>query len=176
MTSDTKPKEVAVELTISGKTVRIGGVCKGAGMIQPGMATMLAFITSDVAIEPRALKSALTIAVGQSFNCITVDGDMSTNDSVITLSNGMAGNSKIRYPNPTFQDALNFVCLELAKMIVRDGEGVSRFVTLHIRGARNASEAERAARSMLASRSSSSRATSEIASPGWPARPVRPMR
>jgi len=148
MTSDTRRKEVAVEFEIGKSRVRIGGICKGAGMIQPGMATMLAFITTDIAIEPRVLKDALKNAVNQSFNCITVDGDMSTNDSVITLSNGMAGNSKIRHPNSGFQNALNFVCLELAKMIVRDGEGVSRFVTLHVRGARNASEAEAAARSI----------------------------
>jgi glutamate N-acetyltransferase/amino-acid N-acetyltransferase len=148
MTTDTRRKEVAVEFKIGRSTARIGGICKGAGMIRPGMATMLAFITSDVAIEPRVLKSALKIAVGQSFNCITVDGDMSTNDSVIILANGLAGNSKIRHPNSRFQNALNFVCLELAKMIVRDGEGVSRFVTLHVGGARNASEAQAAARSI----------------------------
>jgi glutamate N-acetyltransferase/amino-acid N-acetyltransferase len=136
-------------------------------MIQPGMATMLGFITTDAAIEPSALKRALKIAVGQSFNRITVDGDMSTNDSVIALANGLAGNQKIvsrparkldgfkpsslqmsLSPFARFQTALNFVCLELAKMIVRDGEGTSRFVAVHLRGARNDREAEAAARAI----------------------------
>lgn len=156
MTSDTRRKEIAVEFNIGRSTVRIGGICKGAGMIQPGMsqtlhATMLAFITSDVAIESNLLKRALGVAVGQSFNRITVDGDMSTNDSVIMLANGLAGNRKLvsrQSSLATFQSALNFVTLELAKMIVRDGEGVSRFITLHIHGAKSAKDAETAARSI----------------------------
>src|SRR5205085_5863678 len=105
MTSDTKPKQIAVELTLGGKAVRIGGVCKGAGMIQPGMsrtgarpaaglhATMLGFVTTDAAVEPKTLKNCLEKAVAQSFNRITVDGDMSTNDTVIVLANGLAGNA-----------------------------------------------------------------------------------
>jgi glutamate N-acetyltransferase / amino-acid N-acetyltransferase len=156
MTSDTCRKEIAVEFNIGRSTVRIGGICKGAGMIQPGMsgtlhATMLAFITSDVAIESNLLKRTLGVAVGQSFNRITVDGDMSTNDSVIMLANGLAGNRKLvsrQSSLATFQSALNFVTLELAKMIVRDGEGVSRFITLHIHGAKSAKDAEAAARSI----------------------------
>src|SRR5256885_3539550 len=112
------------------------------------MANKIGFITTDAAIEPGALKRALKIAVGQSFNRITVDGDMSTNDSVIALANGLAGNSKAEIRRSQFQNALNFVCLELAKMIVRDGEGTSRVVTLHIRGARNDREAEAAARAI----------------------------
>jgi glutamate N-acetyltransferase / amino-acid N-acetyltransferase len=160
MTTDTRRKEIAVEFNIGTSTIRIGGICKGAGMIQPGMATMLGFITTDAAIEPAALKRALKTAVGQSFNRITVDGDMSTNDSVIILANGMAKNSTIGRARLSragsrglslyqrFQDALNFVCLELAKMIVRDGEGTSRFIAIHIRGARNDGEAEVAARAI----------------------------
>jgi glutamate N-acetyltransferase/amino-acid N-acetyltransferase len=157
MTSDTRRKEIAVEFKIDNCRVRIGGNCKGAGMIQPGMAvatkhaTMLAFITSDVAIEPGSLKRALEIAVAQSFNRITVDGDMSTNDAVIMLANGLAENSKLVARNSRFelfQAALNHVCLELAKMIVRDGEGTSRFVTLHVRGARHVRDAEAIARSI----------------------------
>jgi glutamate N-acetyltransferase/amino-acid N-acetyltransferase len=112
---------------------------------------MLAFITTDIAIEPNVLKGALEEAVAQSFNRITVDGDMSTNDSVIMLANGLAENPRIENRNARFeifQAALKFVTLELAKMIVRDGEGVSRFVTLHIRGARDARDAEAAARSI----------------------------
>src|SRR5437868_592578 len=148
MTTDTRRKEIAVEFKVGRSTVRIGGICKGAGMIQPGMATMLAFITTDAAIEPVALKRALKIAVGQSFNRITVDGDMSTNDSVIALANGLAGNSKSQIKRSQFQRALNFVCRELAKMIVRDGEGTSRFIALHLRGARNERDAESAARAI----------------------------
>jgi glutamate N-acetyltransferase / amino-acid N-acetyltransferase len=152
MTTDTRRKEIAVEFKIGASTVRIGGICKGAGMIQPGMATMLGFITTDAVIDPAALRRALKIAVGQSFNRITVDGDMSTNDSVIALANGMAGNPKLESRNPKqiriFQAALNYVCLELAKMIVRDGEGTTRVVGLRIRGARNDREAEIAGRAV----------------------------
>src|SRR5438477_10707747 len=148
MTTDTRRKEIAVEFEMGKAMVRIGGICKGAGMIQPRMATMLAFITTDIAIEPNLLKRALRIAVAQSFNRITVDGNMSTNDSVIMLANGLAKNSKFEIRNSQFQGALNFVCLELAKMIVRDGEGVSRFVTVNIHGARSAGEAEAAARAI----------------------------
>jgi glutamate N-acetyltransferase/amino-acid N-acetyltransferase len=165
MTTDTRRKEIAVEFEAGNSTIRIGGICKGAGMIRPGMATMLGFITTDAAIQPAALKSALKTAVEQSFNRITVDGDMSTNDSVIALANGLAGNKKItgpvrkldrlnrsssQRPSPLalFQNALNHVCLELAKMIVRDGEGTSRFIAVHLRGARNEREAEAAARSI----------------------------
>lgn len=148
MTTDTRRKEIAVEFKIGQSTVRIGGICKGAGMIQPGMATMLAFITTDAAIRSEELKRALKIAVEQGFNRITVDGDMSTNDSVIALANGLAGNSKSQIARSPFQDALNHVCLELAKMIVRDGEGTSRVVTLRVRGARNDREAEAAARAI----------------------------
>jgi glutamate N-acetyltransferase/amino-acid N-acetyltransferase len=164
MTTDRRRKEIAVKFRIGKSTVRIGGICKGAGMIEPGMATghatMLAFITSDVAIESNLLKRALKIAVHQSFNRITVDGDMSTNDSVIMLANGLAGNKKIQHRTPKafpsrrsieqriFQDALNFITLELAKMVVRDGEGASRFVKLHVHGGRSTGEAEAAARSI----------------------------
>jgi len=164
MTTDTRRKEIAVEFKVGRSTVRIGGICKGAGMIQPGMATMLAFITTDAAIGPGALKSALRIAVQQSFNRITVDGDMSTNDSILALANGLARNRKLVGPShkldglkPSslqvasfnrFQAALNFVCLELAKMIVRDGEGTSRFIALHVRGARDDRDAERATRAI----------------------------
>jgi glutamate N-acetyltransferase/amino-acid N-acetyltransferase len=180
MTSDTRRKEIAVEIKIDGKPVRIGGICKGAGMIQPrmavatplrrrgpgpprrsgaatGHATMLAFITSDAAITSGLLRQALAEAVAQSFNRITVDGDMSTNDCVIFLANGLAKNRPLSSSRTgikgspyrqRFQDALNFVCLELAKMIVRDGEGVSRFVTVHVCGAKTPHDAERAARAI----------------------------
>ena len=164
MTSDTHPKQVAIEFQLGGKTVRIGGVCKGAGMIQPGMsatgarpaaralhATMLCFITTDVAIEAKALQACLETAVAQSFNRITVDGDMSTNDTVLVLANGLAENEKIETRNPkreTFQAALNHVCLALAQKIVRDGEGVTRFVTVRVHGARTVADADAAARAV----------------------------
>ena len=164
MTSDTRPKQIAVEFKLGGKAARIGGICKGAGMIQPGMsgdgkrpaamplhATMLCFLTTDAAIGPKALQSALQHAVARSFNRITVDGDMSTNDAVLMLANGMAGNEPFQTSNfkfQMFQSALNHVCLELAKMIVRDGEGVSRFVTVRVAGARSASDADAAARAV----------------------------
>ncbi|HEY0551951.1 MAG TPA: bifunctional glutamate N-acetyltransferase/amino-acid acetyltransferase ArgJ [Verrucomicrobiae bacterium] len=166
MTSDTHPKQIAIEFKLGGKTVRIGGVCKGAGMIQPGMsatgarpaaapaglhATMLCFITTDAAIEAKTLQACLQEAVAQSFNRITVDGDMSTNDTVLVLANGLAGNEKLKTQNPKlaiFQSALNHVCLELAKKIVRDGEGVTRFVTVRVNGARDFADADAAARAV----------------------------
>ncbi len=167
MTSDTRSKQVAVEFKLGGKTVRLGGICKGAGMIQPGMsasgkrpaamplhATMLCFITTDAAIEPKALRTALHEAVANSFNRITVDGDMSTNDTVLVLANGLAGNPKSEVRSPkskgfaVFQAALNHVCLELAQMIVRDGEGVSRFVTVRVNGAKSFADADGAARAV----------------------------
>lgn len=166
MTSDTRRKQLAVAFKFRGKTIRVGGICKGAGMIQPGMsangrrpaaaplhATMLCFITTDAAIERAALQTALNEAVALSFNRITVDGDMSTNDTVLVLANGCARNPVIRRSGsrlsaPGFQVALNHVCLELAKMIVHDGEGVSRFVTIRVAGARDFAEADAAARAV----------------------------
>lgn len=165
MTSDTRPKAIAVELSLGGKRVRIGGVCKGAGMIQPGMspngarpalvplhATMLCFITTDAAIDAAILQFALNESVAQSFNRITVDADMSTNDTVIVLANGLAGNAKLTKRGGrdfgVFQSALNHVTLELAKMIVRDGEGVSRFVTVRVDGAKSVADADAAARAV----------------------------
>ncbi len=164
MTSDTKPKQIAIEFKLGGKTVRIGGICKGAGMIQPGMsatgkrpaaiplhATMLCFITTDVAVEAKILQACLQEAVAHSFNRITVDGDMSTNDTVLVLANGLAENELLHARSAelsTFQSALNHVCLELAKKIVRDGEGVTRFVTVRVKGARTFADADAAARAV----------------------------
>ncbi|MGA2280438.1 MAG: bifunctional glutamate N-acetyltransferase/amino-acid acetyltransferase ArgJ [Verrucomicrobiota bacterium] len=175
MTSDTRPKQIAVEFKLGGRTVRIGGMCKGAGMIQPGMsatgtrpaalhATMLCFIITDAAIEAKTLQAALQEAVAQSFNRITVDGDMSTNDTVLVLANGLAGNPPFVAANVSsrkaalsqtrlrdfevFQTALNHVCLELAKMIVRDGEGVHRVVTVRVNGAKTVADADAAARAV----------------------------
>ena len=144
MTTDTFAKQVAVQFKAGGRTIRIGGIAKGAGMIQPNMATMLGFLTTDAAISRAALQKALTHAVNYSFNRISVDGDTSTNDTVILMANGLAGAP----PLAKFQEALNFVCLELAKMIVRDGEGVSKFVTLNVHGAASDRDAVLAARSV----------------------------
>jgi glutamate N-acetyltransferase / amino-acid N-acetyltransferase len=190
MTSDSRSKQVAVEFKLGGQPVRIGGICKGAGMIQPGMsptgarpatlpggraqalhATMLCFITTDAAIESNVLQAALNEAVAHSFNRITVDGDMSTNDTVLVLANGLAGNPSIVGDEVTslilkkkgkvrdssrrllrdfeiFQAALNHVCLELAKKIVRDGEGVHRVVTVRVNGAKTIQDADAAARAV----------------------------
>ena len=167
MTSDTRAKQVSIEIRLGGRKVRIGGMCKGAGMIQPGMsatgkrpaatplhATMLCFVTTDAAIDPATLQGMLEEAVAQSFNRITVDGDMSTNDTVLVLANGMAGNSIEALQTAgsaeaqLFQAALNHVCLELAKMIVRDGEGVSKFVTVRVEGAKSFKDADAAARAV----------------------------
>jgi glutamate N-acetyltransferase/amino-acid N-acetyltransferase len=167
MTSDSRPKQIAVEFKLGGKKVRIGGICKGAGMIQPGMsatgarpaalpygglhATMLGFITTDAAVDAKVLKAALNEAVANSFNRITVDGDMSTNDTVLVLANGLAGNKKFGAKSSefkVFQAALNHVCLELAKMIVRDGEGVHRVVTVRVNGAKTIPDADAAARAV----------------------------
>ena len=167
MTSDSRPKQIAVEFLLGGSKVRIGGICKGAGMIQPGMsatgarpaalphgglhATMLGFITTDVEVDQKVLQAALNEAVAHSFNRITVDGDMSTNDTVLVLANGLAGNKKFGIRNSEFgifQAALNFVCLELAKKIVRDGEGVHRVVTVRVKGAKTIQDADAAARAV----------------------------
>ena len=175
MTSDTRPKQVAIEFKLGGRTARLGGICKGAGMIQPGMsatgarpaaapagqrpgiptglhATMLAFVTTDAAISASVLQNALQNAVADSFNRITVDGDMSTNDTVLVLANGVAGNAKISSPQhrdyPAFEAALKHVCLQLAHQIVRDGEGVTRFVTVRLEGAKTFADADAAARAV----------------------------
>lgn len=150
MTTDTVAKEFAVELTINGQPVRIGGMAKGSGMIQPNMATMLAVVTTDAAILPGLLRQALTAATSVSFNRITVDGDTSTNDSLFVLANGASG-VKIEEPGVAyelFQAALTHVCTELAKMIVRDGEGATKLVTIKVTGARDEGQAEQAGRAV----------------------------
>ncbi len=144
MTTDTFPKEIAVRVKAGRKVIHIGAIAKGADMIEPNMATMLCFITTDAAISRVELQKALRIAVEQSFNRITVDGDTSTNDTVICLANGLAG----KFPIKTFQAALNYVCVELAKMMVHDGEGVSKFVTVNVTGAATDRDALIAARSV----------------------------
>ncbi len=154
MTSDTFPKEIAVEIQIHGKRVRIGGIAKGAGMIDPNMATMLCFVTTDAVIEKSVLQHALSSSVEQSFNRITIDGDMSTNDTVIALANGLAGNEPLQPATPdfdVFQRALDYITRNLARLIVEDGEGVTKFVEVHVNGGSSFSDARRAAEAVAKS-------------------------
>lgn len=147
MTSDTVAKELAVELELDGSRVRIGGIAKGAGMIDPNMATMLCFLTTDAVIDRKLLQRALSVSVESSFNRITIDGDMSTNDTVLILANSAAGHPPIRYGSAAckaFQVALDHVTKHLARMIVEDGEGVTKFVEVQIHGAASLSDARRA--------------------------------
>lgn len=151
MTTDTVDKQVAVELEIEGKTVCIGGMCKGSGMIEPNMATMLGFITTDADVHPKALDQALREAVEVSFNRVVVDGDRSTNDTVILMASGAAGNQTLTPYHPQWQyfvDALTMVCLELGKKMVLDGEGATKFVTVTVKGARTVEDAQMAARAV----------------------------
>ncbi len=151
LTTDTVDKQVAVELEIDGKTVYIGGMCKGSGMIEPNMATMLGFLTTDAAVHPKALDQALREAVEVSFNRVVVDGDRSTNDTVILMANGVAGNQLLTPYHPQWQyfvDALTTVCLELGKKMVLDGEGATKFVTVRVKGARTVEDAQMAARAI----------------------------
>lgn len=147
MTTDTFPKESAVEIEIDGQKAHIGGMVKGAGMINPTMATMLCFITTDVAIEQSLLQTALKTAVDRSFNMISVDGDMSTNDTVIILANGKAGNEKITQKDSNYNEflkGLSHVTTSLAKMIAKDGEGATKFIELQIKGAKSEDDARKA--------------------------------
>lgn len=137
MTTDTVKKEIAIEFMLDDVTVRMGAMAKGAGMIEPNMATMLAFITTDVAIDKKLLQSMLSRVVTRTFNAITVDGDTSTNDMCLILANGMAKNPKIVNPESEqailFEKALTFVCEYLAKSIVSDGEGATKLIEVQVR-------------------------------------------
>jgi len=147
MTTDTKPKEIAVTLTLGGKKVTIGAIAKGSGMIAPNMATMLGFITTDAAISKPMLHKALKEAVAVSFNSITVDGCMSTNDMVVVLANGAAGNKTVTKPGKDFKRftvALRAVCLDLAKKIVLDAEGGTKFIEITVCEAKSTAQARAA--------------------------------
>jgi glutamate N-acetyltransferase/amino-acid N-acetyltransferase len=155
MTSDTRPKEIAVQVKIGDVRVRIGAIAKGAGMINPHMATMLCFVTTDAAISKAEIVAATKEAVDLSFNRITVDGDMSTNDTVIVMANGQAGNKTITRGgegSAEFREALTEVMLELAKRIVSDGERVTKLVEVQVRGAASGLDAERVARAVANSK------------------------
>lgn len=148
LTTDLKPKTVAIQGKIGGRVVTIGGMAKGSGMIHPDMATMLAYLTTDAAIAPAALQQALRSATNQSFNCITVDGDTSTNDTVLCLANGLAKNRPIQHdtkPYRDFERLLTEATQELALMICRDGEGVTKVVRIQVQGAGTTTAAKRVA-------------------------------
>ncbi|MGE5605331.1 MAG: bifunctional glutamate N-acetyltransferase/amino-acid acetyltransferase ArgJ [Bacteroidota bacterium] len=154
MTTDTFPKEAAVEFELGGETVRIGGIAKGSGMIHPNMATMFGFITTDARIEQALLQKATAIAGKTSFNRISVDGDTSTNDCLFVLANGLANNEAITSENQDYQvflQALTTVCLELAKMIARDGEGATKLVEIKVSGGKTEEEAVKAGKSVATS-------------------------
>ena len=144
MTTDTRPKEVAVSCEIAGKTISIGGVAKGSGMIHPNMATMLSFITTDANVEQHFLEHCLTEVADSSYNMLTVDGDTSTNDTVLVLANGSANNEQITEGTKeaeVFQSALLEVAIFLTKELARDGEGASRLLSIEITGAKDVKSA-----------------------------------
>jgi glutamate N-acetyltransferase/amino-acid N-acetyltransferase len=150
MTTDTRPKHAALRVALpSGASIIMGGMAKGAGMIHPNMATLLSVVTTDAAISPAAIEAALRQAVALSFNSISIDGDTSTNDTLLVLANGAAGNQPIeRLESPdgaAFLAGLTALCQRLAQAVVRDGEGATRFVTISVRGAQNDADAKLAA-------------------------------
>ena len=154
MTTDTVQKEMAVEIEIGGKTVTIGGMSKGSGMIHPNMCTMLAFITTDAAITKEALQKALSEDVEDTYNMISVDGDTSTNDTAILLANGLAGNQEITYASPeyeTFKEALHMVNETLAKKMAGDGEGATALFEVKVVGAESIKQAKTLAKSVVCS-------------------------
>ena len=149
MTSDTVPKQSAYEMKFGKTSFRIGGMAKGAGMISPNMATMLCVITTDAAVQPAFLQKTLREVVSQTFNCISVDGDCSTNDTVLLLANGVSDAViKSAEEKKFFTEALHFVCADLARAIVADGEGTSRVIALTVTGAKSDADAQQIARSI----------------------------
>ncbi|MFC4354168.1 bifunctional glutamate N-acetyltransferase/amino-acid acetyltransferase ArgJ [Chryseomicrobium palamuruense] len=154
MTTDTIMKTTSYATTIDGKEIVIAGVAKGSGMIEPNMATMLGFITTDAAIESADLQAALASITDKTFNSITVDGDTSTNDMVLVLANGLAGNQTLNPAHPewqTFIDALQMVAQDLAKMIAKDGEGATKLIEVKVSGAISEQEARIVAKSVVGS-------------------------
>lgn len=154
MTTDTRPKEVAVAFEVEGRQAHLGGVAKGSGMIHPNMATMLSFITTDAAVDQRFLQTALKEVADISYNMLTVDGDSSTNDTVLALANGLAGNQPIAAGSPhadAFKEALSQVCIHLTRELARDGEGASHLIVVEVAGAKDAADARKAARTIASS-------------------------
>jgi len=147
MTTDTVPKEFAVEIELkTGEKVRIGGITKGSGMIAPNMGTLLSFITTDVKASPQELKTALKEAVDNTLNLVVIDGDISTNDTVILMANGRSGRI-----DENFQEALEYVCSNLARMIAKDGEGATKLMEVEVKGAKTFHDAKKAAKSIVTS-------------------------
>ncbi len=154
MTTDTRPKEIALEFEIDGKTVRLGGATKGVGMIYPNMATMLCYLTTDLALDPVYQQEVLRRAVNDSFNMICVDGDMSTNDTALLFANGLAGNAPLTAESPgagVFEAALRHATVYLAREMARDGEGATKLMEVVVHGARTDADARRAARALTIS-------------------------
>ena len=154
MTTDSVPKTADLEIELAGKTVRIGGMCKGSGMIHPNMATMLAYITTDAAVEPGLMASMVKSVADNSFNQVTVDGDSSTNDTFLLLANGAAGNTPISAGSPDAEElhrGILAVAQQLARSIARDGEGATKLMTVRVRGAASEAEARQAARTVASS-------------------------
>lgn len=154
MTTDTVKKEAAVETTVGGKTVRMGGIAKGSGMIHPNMGTMLCFLTTDCAISPEMIRTALLETVNVSFNRISVDGDTSTNDTCCVLANGLAGNPVITEKGPDYEAflaALQALCMEMARKMASDGEGATHLITCTVTGAASEQSAETIAKSVIGS-------------------------
>ena len=154
MTTDTKPKYAAVQVEIGGKTVTVGGMCKGSGMIHPNMCTMLGFVTTDAVITKEMLQKALSEDIRDTYNMVSVDGDTSTNDTVLLLANGMAGNPVIDRENEdyaAFREALNYVNTELAKKIAGDGEGATCLFEVKVVGAESKEQAVTLSKSVITS-------------------------
>jgi glutamate N-acetyltransferase/amino-acid N-acetyltransferase len=154
MTTDTVKKEIAVEFCVGGKTCRIGGIAKGSGMIHPNMATMLVFITTDASISPEMLQKALSTDIASTFNMVSVDGDTSTNDMVVVLANGQAGNEEIKEDGEDFCEfmrALNTVTVQLCRMIAGDGEGATKLLECKVSGAKDEKNAKIIAKSVICS-------------------------
>ena len=154
MTTDLRPKSIALQDTIGGRLITIGGMAKGSGMIHPNMATMLGYLTTDASITRNALQRALTLAANESFNCISVDGDTSTNDTVLCLANGMAENRTIKESTPAFRRFLQLLteaCQSLALAICRDGEGVTKVVKIEVTGAATVAQARQVAQTIATS-------------------------
>ena len=154
MTTDTRPKETAVTFELDGRQVHLGGIAKGSGMIHPNMATMLSFIATDAAVEPGFLQSTLSEIADVTYNMLTIDGDSSTNDTVLVMANGVAGNAPVTAGSPdadTFTEALRQVCTHLTRELARDGEGASHLIVVEVAGAANTTDARNGAKTIASS-------------------------
>ena len=154
MTTDTVVKEAAAELEIGGKTVRLGGICKGSGMIHPNMCTMLCFLTTDAAVSAPVLDKALRAVVADTFNMVSIDGDTSTNDTITIMANGLAENPEIQADTAeyeAFQEALRGICTNLARKMAKDGEGATKLLVCKVSGAADLDSARKVAKSVICS-------------------------